>query len=176
MPSGPFNLARFLEAQENIYVTALSELRSGQKRSHWMWFVFPQIKGLGFSTTARYYAIEGIDEARAYLTHPTLGPRLRACTEAVNNLHGKSLSQIFAYPDDLKFRSSMTLFELASDANSAFSKALDKYSKDNAIAPRLTLPRKCPADYSFNIDFQTTPNEHAPICRTRFRPASQDMG
>ena len=144
MPSGPFNLARFLEAQENIYVTALSELRSGQKRSHWMWFVFPQIKGLGFSTTARYYAIAGIDEARAYLTHPTLGPRLRACTEAVNNLHGKSLSQIFAYPDDLKFCSSMTLFELASDANSAFSKALDKYCQGQRDRSTLDLAAEMP--------------------------------
>jgi uncharacterized protein (DUF1810 family) len=127
MPSDPYNLGRFLEAQENSYAAALQELQAGQKRSHWMWFIFPQIQGLGFSPTAQYYAIKGLDEAQAYLAHPVLGPRLCECTAAVNAVDGKSLAQIFGYPDHLKFRSSMTLFELASGADSEFSKALDKY-------------------------------------------------
>lgn len=127
MPSDPYNLARFIQAQENAYATALRELRNGQKRSHWMWFIFPQIQGLGFSPTAQYYAIKDIDEARAYLAHSLLGPRLAECTATVNALEGKSLEQIFGHVDHLKFRSSMTLFELASEADSEFSKALDKY-------------------------------------------------
>lgn len=127
MPSDPYNLARFLEAQENSYASALLELQGGQKRSHWMWFIFPQIQGLGFSPTAQYYAIRGIDEARAYLAHPALGPRLIECTTAVNAVEGRTLEQIFGYPDHLKFRSSMTLFELAAGEDSEFARALDKY-------------------------------------------------
>lgn len=127
MPSDPHNLTRFVQAQENAYPTALRELQNGQKRSHWMWFIFPQIQGLGFSPTAQYYAVKGIEEARAYLAHPLLGPRLAECTAAVNAVEGKSLAQIFGHPDHLKFRSSMTLFELAAGTDSEFSKALDKY-------------------------------------------------
>ena len=127
MRSDPYNLARFLKAQENVFTYALRELQGGQKRSHWMWFIFPQIRGLGFSPTAQYYAVKGVDETRAYLAHPLLGARLAECTATVNMLNGKSLSQIFGHPDHLKFRSSMTLFELAAGANSEFSKALDKY-------------------------------------------------
>ncbi len=127
MPSDPYNLSRFVQAQENVYPTALRELQNGQKRSHWMWFIFPQIQGLGFSPTAQYYAVKGVDEARAYLAHPLLGPRLTECTATVNAVEGKSLVQIFGYPDHLKFRSSMTLFELAAGTDSEFSKALDKY-------------------------------------------------
>lgn len=127
MPSDPHNLTRFVQAQENAYATALRELQNGQKRSHWMWFIFPQIQGLGFSPTAQYYAVKGIEEARAYLAHPLLGPRLIECTATVNAVEGKSLGQIFGHVDHLKFRSSMTIFELAAGANSEFSKALDKY-------------------------------------------------
>ena len=127
MPSDPYNLDRFVQAQENAYATALMELQNGQKRSHWMWFIFPQIQGLGFSPTAQYYAVKDIEEARAYLAHPLLGPRLTECTSTVNVLEGKSLNEIFGYPDHLKFVSSMTLFDLAAGAESEFSKALDKY-------------------------------------------------
>jgi uncharacterized protein (DUF1810 family) len=126
-PHDPLDLGRFLQAQEAIYAGALQELRAGQKRSHWMWFIFPQIEGLGVSSTARHYAIKSVDEARAYLAHPVLGARLLECTRAVNALEGRSLSRIFGTPDDLKFRSSMTLFEIVAGAGSDFSGALDKY-------------------------------------------------
>jgi len=139
MPSDPYNLGRFLEAQENSYASALQELQAGQKRSHWMWFVFPQVLGLGFSPTAQYYAIRGVDEARAYLAHPLLGPRLTECTAAVNALEGKTLSQIFGYPDHLKFCSSMTLFELAAGEESEFAKALDKYCSGERDKATLNL-------------------------------------
>jgi len=125
MSADPFDLARFVEAQAPIYENALAELRAGCKRSHWMWFIFPQIHGLGISPTAQYYALGGLDEARAYLAHPTLGPRLLACTAAVTAHRGTSLRRIFGVPDDLKFRSSMTLFELAAGNPSEFSHALD---------------------------------------------------
>lgn len=125
MSADPFDLARFVEAQAPVYENALAELRAGHKRSHWMWFVFPQIRGLGISPTAQYYAVSGLDEARAYLAHPVLGPRLLACTAAVTAHHGTPVSRIFGAPDDLKFRSSMTLFELAADGPSEFSRALD---------------------------------------------------
>ena len=98
----PFNLSRFVRAQENIYPEALAELRDGQKRTHWMWFIFPQIDGLGYSSTARHYAIKSEDEARHYLNHPVLGRRLLECAEAVLALAGRSASEIFGYPDDLK--------------------------------------------------------------------------
>lgn len=127
MPSDPYNLTRFVEAQENVYASALRELQRGQKRSHWMWFIFPQIQGLGFSPTAQYYAIKGIDEARAYLAHPLLGARLVECVAAVNALEGRTLGQIFGSPDHMKFGSSMTLFELAAGDGSEFAEALDKY-------------------------------------------------
>jgi uncharacterized protein (DUF1810 family) len=120
------DLDRFLEAQEGVYPQALEELRAGRKRSHWMWFVFPQFDGLGASPTSRRYAIRSLDEARAYLRHPVLGPRLLECTEAVHGLDGVTARQVFG-PDDVKFRSSMTLFELASGPESVFGSALSKY-------------------------------------------------
>jgi uncharacterized protein (DUF1810 family) len=107
----PFDLARFTSAQESVYDRALAEVRNGQKRSHWMWFIFPQIDGLGFSSTAKHYAIKSAEEARQYLMHPVLGPRLRECTEAVLAVNGRTASQIFGSPDDLKLRSCMTLFD-----------------------------------------------------------------
>lgn len=125
MSADPFDLARFVEAQAPVYENALVELRAGRKRSHWMWFIFPQIHGLGISPTAQYYALSGLEEARAYLAHPLLGPRLRTCTAAVTAHRDSPLSRIFGAPDDLKFRSSMTLFELAAEYPSEFSQALD---------------------------------------------------
>jgi uncharacterized protein (DUF1810 family) len=123
----PHDLERFVQAQASAYDAALAELRAGRKRTHWMWFVFPQIEGLGSSTLSRHYAIRNLDEARDYLAHPLLGPRLVACTQAVNAQQGIGAHQIFGAPDDLKFRSSMTLFERVAAPGSPFSLALDKF-------------------------------------------------
>jgi len=122
-----FDLSRFTKAQEGVYDTALAELKSGQKRSHWMWYIFPQIDGLAHSSTAKYYAIKNIEEARQYLNHPVLGARLVECAEAVLSIEGRSVSQIFGYPDDLKLKSSMTLFASVPDSNPVFVRVLDKY-------------------------------------------------
>jgi uncharacterized protein (DUF1810 family) len=123
----PYNLHRFVEAQQRCYEQALGELGNGRKTSHWMWFIFPQIAGLGFSTTAQFYAISSLDEARAYLEDPLLGARLRTCVEAVNRVEGSSAHDIFGSPDDLKFRSSMTLFAAADPTEPLFREALRKY-------------------------------------------------
>lgn len=123
----PYDLRRFVVAQENSYGNAIEELRKGRKRSHWMWFVFPQISGLGSSPTARHYAIRSTEEARAYLSHPVLGPRLSECTNILLRLDGLSASDVFGYPDDLKFCSSMTLFDFVSSGSSMFRAAIDKY-------------------------------------------------
>jgi uncharacterized protein (DUF1810 family) len=120
-------LGRFVDAQEGVYSLALSELRSGRKETHWIWFVFPQIEGLGHSWNSRHYAIKSLKEAREYLKHPVLGRRLVECSEAVLALRGRSILEILGHPDDLKFRSSMTLFEAAAGAGSLFSRLLDKY-------------------------------------------------
>src|SRR3954468_12248130 len=104
------DLSRFVEAQRSTYEQALAELRSGRKRTHWMWYIFPQLAGLGRSATARRYAIESLEEARAYLEHPLLGPRLIACAAAVCEIEGRSAYEIFGSPDDLKLHSSATLF------------------------------------------------------------------
>jgi uncharacterized protein (DUF1810 family) len=110
----PYNLQRFLDAQERVYGAVLDELRAGHKRSHWMWFIFPQIHGLGHSVMAQRYEISSLDEARAYLAHPILGARLRECSRIVAGISGRTVEEIFGYPDDMKFRSSMTLFAQAS--------------------------------------------------------------
>ncbi len=123
----PFNLQRFVEAQRAAYTTAVAELRQGAKRSHWMWYIFPQLRGLGYSPTARKYAIASKEEASAYLAHPVLGPRLIECTGLVLGAHKASADEIFPYPDGLKFRSSMTLFAQAADAPDVFSAALQQY-------------------------------------------------
>jgi uncharacterized protein (DUF1810 family) len=123
----PFDLARFVDAQGATYPQALQELKAGHKRSHWMWFIFPQLAGLGLSTIAQRYAISGLDEARAYLQHPVLGERLRTCTAAVNTVTDRTAHQVFGSPDDMKFRSSMTLFGRAEPAEPAFRTALDQY-------------------------------------------------
>lgn len=119
-----FDLNRFVEAQAGVYETALAELRGGRKRSHWMWFIFPQITGLGSSAMARRYAIGSLAEARAYLAHPLLGERLRTCTRAVNAWEDRSAHTLFGAPDDVKFRSSMTLFAQADPDAPDFTRAL----------------------------------------------------
>jgi uncharacterized protein (DUF1810 family) len=123
----PFNLKRFVEAQSAEYEDALAELRAGQKRSHWIWFIFPQMKGLGRSSASEYYGIASLAEAEAYLRHPLLGPRLAECTAAVNRIAGRSIDEIFGFPDNLKFLSSMTLFARAAEDNRIFQTALDRY-------------------------------------------------
>lgn len=125
--SDPFDLQRFVEAQEPVYGDVLDELRAGRKRSHWMWFVFPQLRGLGGSPTAVHYGISSLDEARAYLRHELLGPRLRECARLVTAVQGRSIGQIFGSPDDLKLRSSMTLFAHATEDDEDFVAVLDKY-------------------------------------------------
>ncbi|SDK62156.1 DUF1810 domain-containing protein [Microbulbifer yueqingensis] len=122
-----FSLERFVTAQQSTYQSALAELAAGRKRSHWMWFIFPQLAGLGRSATARHYAIASLAEARAYLAHPVLGPRLAECCERLLQLEGLSAHDIFGSPDDLKLKSSMTLFELAAGGDSLFGKVLEKY-------------------------------------------------
>ena len=121
------DLSRFLDAQRRDYDTALREIRSGRKRSHWMWYIFPQIQGLGFSSTAQYYAIRDLKEAKEYLAHPVLGARLKEITAALLSLDRLSAHEIFGYPDDLKLRSCLTLFSLAAPEETLFTKALDKY-------------------------------------------------
>lgn len=123
----PFDLQRFVDAQRTTFAQARAELLGGRKESHWMWFIFPQLEGLGRSETAQYYAIRSLDEARAYLEHPILGPRLVECTEIVNRIEGKSAYDIFGTPDDLKFRSSMTLFAQVALNQPVFEQALAKY-------------------------------------------------
>jgi uncharacterized protein (DUF1810 family) len=120
-------LDRFVEAQDGVYDDALAELSTGRKRTHWMWFIFPQIAGLGSSPTAQFYAIASLDEAKAYLAHPVLGPRLRECARALLTVDGRSARDIFGYPDDLKLRSSMTLFARAADAPAPLQAVLDRY-------------------------------------------------
>ena len=122
-----YDLARFTSAQESVYNTALSELRCGQKRTHWMWFIFPQIDGLGHSATAKHYAIKNAEEARQYLNHPILGARLLECSKTVFAIEDRSISAIFGFPDDLKLKSSMTLFSHVTDPDSVFDQVLDKY-------------------------------------------------
>jgi uncharacterized protein (DUF1810 family) len=121
------DLERFMRAQAGVYDSALAELRAGRKRTHWMWFVFPQIAGLGSSPTAQQYAIRSLDEARAYLAHPVLGPRLTEAASAVLAVEGRSASDILGYPDDLKLRSSMTLFARAASDPGVFQQVLDRY-------------------------------------------------
>lgn len=124
----PYDLARFVDAQEGVYEEAIAELRAGRKRSHWMWFIFPQLAGLGRSETARFFGIKSLDEAKAYLAHPVLGPRLRACAEAILSIEGRSAYGILGFPDDVKLKSSMTLFDAASEiTGSVFERVLAKF-------------------------------------------------
>lgn len=122
-----FDLQRFVDAQARMYGQVIDELRAGHKRSHWIWFIFPQIAGLGSSPTAARYAISSLDEARAYLRHELLGPRLHECTRLVNAVQGRSIGEIFGSPDDMKVRSSMTLFARATGDNGNFVQVLNRY-------------------------------------------------
>jgi uncharacterized protein (DUF1810 family) len=135
----PYNLQRFVDAQNAVFEQVCSELREGCKEGHWMWFVFPQLKGLGHSWMASKFGISSRDEAEAYLQHPILGPRLRECTRLVNLIEGRSIERIFGYPDKLKFRSSMTLFARVAADNEIFVNALQKYF--GGEPDRLTLER-----------------------------------
>ena len=137
-----FRLERFVEAQTGVYEQVVEELCAGRKRSHWMWFIFPQIAGLGWSETAERFAISGRAEAAAYLRHEVLGPRLRQCTELVNGLSGRTaedgrIREILGDPDDLKFRSSMTLFAAVAPGERVFQEALEKYFDDGPDAATL---------------------------------------
>jgi uncharacterized protein (DUF1810 family) len=126
----PHELAHFLEAQDSCYARVLEELAAGQKTSHWMWFIFPQLRGLGVSSTARRFGLAGLDDARAYLAHPVLGARLRECVRSVLAVEGRSAHQIFGSPDDLKLRSCLTLFAAAAEQDAddqVFRAALAKY-------------------------------------------------
>jgi len=136
----PTSLDRFLRAQEDNYADAIAELWAGRKRTHWMWYVFPQIEGLGLSATSQHYAIRGADEAQAYLAHPVLGTRLVDCFDAVLAIEGRSAREIFGSPDDLKLRSCATLFETVAPPGSVFGRVLDRYfagQRDDATLARL---------------------------------------
>jgi uncharacterized protein (DUF1810 family) len=139
----PFDLKRFVDAQAPVYGNVVGELRDGCKRSHWMWFVFPQLRGLGGSPTALHYGISSLDEARAYLRHAPLGPRLHECARLVTTVQGRSIGQIFGSPDDLKLCSSMTLFARATEDNEDFVAVLEKYydgRQDELTLRRLPAP------------------------------------
>jgi uncharacterized protein (DUF1810 family) len=140
----PHDLSRFVRAQEDDYKQALAEIRSGLKRSHWMWYVFPQFDGLGFSSTSRQYSIKSVSEAEAYLSHPILGPRLVECAEAALGVEGRSASEIFRSPDDLKLRSCATLFASVSPAGSVFERLLVKYFQGRRDAKTLDLMGRSP--------------------------------
>jgi uncharacterized protein (DUF1810 family) len=127
MTDDPYNLQRFIAAQDNDYAAALAEIRSGRKRSHWMWYVFPQFEGLGASATSRLYAVKSVAEAGAYLRHPVLGARLRECAQAVLGIDRRSATDIFGSPDDMKLRSCATLFAYCSQEGSVFHQIIDKY-------------------------------------------------
>jgi len=127
MVRDPFNLQRFVQAQEPVYEAVKSELAHGRKRTHWMWFVFPQLAALGASSTAKHYGIQSLDEARAYLSDPVLGARLRECCAVLMTVEGRDVHEIFGYPDDLKFKSCMTLFEIAAPDEPLFARCLDKF-------------------------------------------------
>jgi uncharacterized protein (DUF1810 family) len=137
----PHNLSRFLQAQEEIYEQALAEIKSGRKRSHWMWYIFPQFNGLGFSSTSRLYSIKSRAEAEAYLSHPVLGPRLVECVEAALAVEGRSAFDIFGTPDDLKLKSCATLFACVSPPGSVFERLLDKYFQGERDDKTLRLLR-----------------------------------
>ena len=135
----PYLLNRFVQAQQDDYELALSELKNGRKRSHWMWYIFPQLDGLAYSSTSKHYAIKTVDEAKAYLAHPLLGPRLLACAEALIGLNGRSAREILGSPDDLKLKSCATLFACISPAGSVFHQLLAKYYQGEVDTKTLGL-------------------------------------
>jgi uncharacterized protein (DUF1810 family) len=126
--AGAYDLSRFERAQQDDFEQALAEIAAGRKRTHWMWYVFPQLDGLAFSATSRHYAIKSLAEAKAYLDHPVLGPRLRECAEAALRVEGRSATAIFGFPDDLKLRSCATLFACVSPPGSVFDRLLERFS------------------------------------------------
>jgi uncharacterized protein (DUF1810 family) len=138
-----FNLKRFVDAQEPVYAEVLLELQRGHKRTHWMWFVFPQLADLGVSPTAKHFGLHSLDEARAYLRHPVLGARLRQCCETLMKVEGRSANDIFGSPDDLKLCSCLTLFELAAPEEPVFARCLDKYyrGRRDDLTTRAVQPR-----------------------------------
>jgi uncharacterized protein (DUF1810 family) len=137
----PYNLQRFVDAQNSVYDEVRSELQQGRKRGHWMWFIFPQVRGLGHSHLSEVFGIASKDEAAAYLDHPVLGPRLRECTQWVTQVEGRTLEVILGYPDNLKFRSSMTLFAQATADNQLFVAALSKCCNGELDPSTLALLR-----------------------------------
>jgi uncharacterized protein (DUF1810 family) len=137
--SDPHDLGRFVDAQASSYEKAITEIKRGRKQSHWMWYVFPQFDGLGFSSTSRRYAIKSLAEATAYLSHPVLGPRLIACAEAALAVGCRSAHDIFGSPDDMKLRSCATLFAQVSPADSVFHRLLDRYFDGQADDQTLQL-------------------------------------
>jgi uncharacterized protein (DUF1810 family) len=143
----PHDLNRFVQAQEGVYERALAEIKGGRKRSHWMWYIFPQFDGLGFSPTARLYAIKSLAEAEAYLRHPVLGPRLKECAEAALGVQGRTAHEIFGSPDDMKLRSCATLFARVSPPGSAFARLLDKYYQGEPDGKTLALLQRGPDKY-----------------------------
>jgi uncharacterized protein (DUF1810 family) len=138
-----FDLRRFVEAQTAVYPAVVDELRAGRKRSHWMWFVFPQLRGLGVSPTAQHFGLTSAAEAVAYAAHPLLGVRLRECTDLVLAIENRSAHEIFGSPDDLKLRSSMTLFSVAVPDEQRFAAVLEKYYKGEPDSRTLTLLGRC---------------------------------
>ena len=133
------SLQRFIDAQQSDYETALSEIKRGRKQSHWMWYIFPQIQGLGFSATSKLYAIRNLQEAQEYLNHPLLGKRLKEITDALINLPSTNAHEIFGSPDDVKLKSSMTLFASLPDADPVFESALKKFFKGEKDAKTLSI-------------------------------------
>jgi uncharacterized protein (DUF1810 family) len=140
----PFDLARFVTAQQGMYENALAELRAARKRTHWMWFIFPQIDGLGLSSTTKHYAIKSLQEAQAYLDHPILGPRLRSCAQAVLGVDGHSAHDILGSPDDFKLQSSMTLFSAMTDDSGVFVQVLTKLYGGQRDQKSIALMAKLP--------------------------------
>ena len=141
----PFDLARFIKAQAAVYPTVLEELSRGAKSSHWIWFIFPQLRGLGRSETARRFGLASIEEARAYLAHPVLGGRLRECVALMNAVEGKSAFEILGPPDDLKFRSCLTMFSMAAPDEPAFAEGLERYFAGKPDPATLDLLSQRPA-------------------------------
>jgi len=142
-----FNLVRFLDAQENTYARALEELRAGKKRSHWIWYVFPQIKGLGRSVVAQTYGITGMNEARAYLAHPILGTRLKESIEAIESQHSDNATSVLGELDALKFRSCLTLFSCAAPSEEVFKHSIDRFFSGNLDAATLALITNITGEY-----------------------------
>ena len=140
--SAPYNLSRFIEAQAPVYATVLRELERGRKQSHWMWFIFPQLAGLGHSLTAIKFAISGLDEAHAYLAHPLLGNRLVQCTRTINAVRNRTAHDIFGSPDDLKLHSSITLFRETANDPGPFRTAIERYFGGEADARTLEILAK----------------------------------